>query len=68
MDGLEFALWKLVIDGPYKYGQFNLNNEHRQSLVKLSGACDGWITFHDQFEETFVPMNQWLEMFKDHTG
>jgi hypothetical protein len=63
-DGLEFALWKLVIDGPYKYGQYNLNNEHRNSLVKLSGACDGWIIFHDQFEETFVPMNQWLEIFK----
>jgi hypothetical protein len=64
MDGLEFALWKLVIDGPYKYGQLHLNSEHRQSLVELSGACHGWIVFHDQFDETFVPMSQWLVNFK----
>ena len=63
MDGLEIALWKLVIDGPYKYGQCNLSNEHKETLVELSSACNGWIMFHDQRGETFVPINQWLEVF-----
>jgi len=63
MDGLEFALWKLVIDGPYTYGQFRFSNEDKESLVELSSACNGWIMFQDQLGETFVPISQWLEIF-----
>jgi hypothetical protein len=64
-DGLEFALWKMVIDGPYQYGQFRFSHEHKETLVELSSACNGWIMFRDQLGETFVPIDQWLEIFSE---
>ena len=65
MDGLEFALWRLVLDGPFKYGQFQLSSEHRRRLIELSNACGGWIYFHGQAEETFSSMHEWLQLFQN---
>lgn len=59
MDGLEFALWRLVVDGPFEYGQLTLSSAHRKRLIDLSDACGGWIIFHDQLEVTFVTADEW---------
>jgi hypothetical protein len=61
MDGLEQALWRAVISGPFRYGYLTLTIEHVEKLRALSNACDGWIVFDDNLEESFVSMGQWIE-------
>jgi hypothetical protein len=63
MDGLEQALWRAVISGPFRYGHLTLTIAHVEKLRALSNACGGWITFDDTFEESFVPLEQWAEQY-----
>jgi len=44
MDGFEFALWRGVVEGPFRYGQLELTVEHIDRLQRLSklvvaGSC-----------------------------
>ena len=64
MDGLEFALWRLVVDGTFEYGQIILTTGHRQELIALSEKCGGWIVFHDQLAEKFVSADEWLKIYR----
>lgn len=63
MEGLEYALWKALVDGPYRYGRLQLIDNHIRELRKLSEACGGWIRFQDAEEEAFVPFGQWQRIF-----
>jgi len=63
MEGLEYALWKALVDGPYRYGRLQLIDNHIRELRKLSEACGGWIRFHDAGEEAFVSLEQWQRIF-----
>jgi hypothetical protein len=33
-----------------------------KNLIELSNACGGWVYFHDQAEETFISMDEWLQL------
>ena len=59
VEGLEQSLWRAIVQGPFKYGQLQLTSEHVQRLVRLSERCGGWIVFHQQQEESFVPLDAW---------
>ena len=59
VEGLEFSLWRAIVQGPFKYGQLQLTNEHVQRLAQLSDRCGGWIVFHEEQEESFVPLDAW---------
>ena len=65
MEGLELALWKAIVSGPYKYGQLQLTSEHIERLEMLSNLCGGWVRFADDDEETFVPLEGWKEYAAD---
>ena len=65
MTNLEYALWRAVETGPYRYGQTDLTIEQIDKLKSLSSLCDGWIIFDDITEETFVPIKQWQEIYKE---
>ena len=65
MDGLEFALWRAVVHGPFKYGGLQLTSEHVDRLLQLSHACGGWIFFHETKEETFIPLADWTLLTSD---
>ena len=67
MMGLEFALWRAVTDGPFKYGHLELTCEHARHLAALSENCGGWIFFHAEREEVFVPLNEWLCLVSSST-
>ena len=47
MEGLEYALWKAVVENPFEYGLLQLTEQHIAELTKLSNACGGWIVFDD---------------------
>lgn len=61
MEGVELALWKAVVSGPYTYGRLQITSEHVERLQMLSIRCDGWIRLNDEDEETFVPLEDWAE-------
>jgi hypothetical protein len=63
IEGLEYALWKAVVAGPYKYGRQMLTGDHVRELRKLSEACGGWIRFSDVGDESFVSLDQWQHTF-----
>ncbi len=63
MDGLEYALWKAVIDGPMQYGYLFIGENEIKKLKKLSEQCSGWIYFDDKDEETFIELDEWKMMF-----
>jgi len=62
-DGLEFALWEVVLDQRTEYGRLVVTPEHRARLIALSDACGGWIVFDDVTEETWVSRADWEKLF-----
>lgn len=68
MDGLEFDLWRGVVEGPFRYGQLDLTIEHIERLQRLSQACGGWIVFDGDKEESFVPLDRWKNIYRDRAA
>lgn|ERR1700687_5616950 len=59
MGGLEYALWRAVLEGPTRYGHLDINEGHILRLRALSGQCAGWIVFDEETEETWLPLAEW---------
>ncbi|MCB2407421.1 hypothetical protein [Hymenobacter lucidus] len=51
MEGLEYALWHIVLHGPAKYGWDLIGEQTIQQLQHLSQLADGWIVFDDVKQE-----------------
>jgi hypothetical protein len=68
MAGLEYDLWRAVIEGPFRYGQLDLTDAHVERLRGLSDACGGWIVFDSAGEETFVPISHWNDIYRGRGG
>ena len=67
MNGLEFELWRAIIDGPFRYGRLELTAVHVTRLHGLSELCGGWILFDDKLEEVFVSADRWKNVYLAHT-
>jgi hypothetical protein len=67
MQDLEFALWRAVEVGPYRYGQLDLTTKHIENLKQLSASCGGWVCFYET-EETFVPIKHWRQVYESATA
>jgi len=59
MDGLEFALWQIVVGDRRDYGRLAVPDEHVSILRSLSVAAGGWIVFDDERDETWVSAADW---------
>ncbi|MBF0502245.1 MAG: hypothetical protein HQM09_19040 [Candidatus Riflebacteria bacterium] len=66
MDGLEFALWQVVTEGPRQYGCLVITQKQVSELRMLSDICGGWIVFDDRTEETFISLDAWQRLYNDH--
>ena len=66
MDGLEFALWYAVENGPKKYGRLKIVEEHINTLKRLSDSVGGWVYFDDKSEETFIRIENWLARYNEN--
>lgn len=62
MDGLEFVLWKAVIEGPCTYGRLDITQEHIEVLQTLSKLAKGWIVHNDT--EEFIELDQWINRYE----
>jgi hypothetical protein len=65
MEGLEYALWKAVVEEPFEYGFLQITDQHIAKLTGLSNACGGWIIFDDESAETFVPIDEWRKIYAE---
>lgn len=63
MLNLEHALWRAVNDGPFRYGQLELTPAQVGQLRHLSAACAGWIRIDDTSGDTFVPLEEWRQLY-----
>jgi hypothetical protein len=66
MDGLEYALWKAVIDGPRKYGRLDIDEKTIKTLDELSASSGGWIYFDDETQETFIGIGSWTTQYQEN--
>ena len=67
MSGLEFELWKAVVDGPRRYGQMFIDQALVDRLKALSDQCGGWIAWDGECE-SFVALNDWSEIYITKVG
>ena len=65
MDGLEFSLWKAVKSELIKCGRLTFTSEKKEKLNQLSTEANGWITFDEKKEETFVTFEEWKQIIKN---
>ncbi|SNR41639.1 hypothetical protein SAMN06269173_102236 [Hymenobacter mucosus] len=64
INGLEYALWHIMLRGPAKYGQGHINEHTIEKLQSLSEQANCWIVYDSVTEETPVPISEWLTMFQ----
>jgi hypothetical protein len=64
MNGLEYALWYIMLHGPAKYGWKVINGDTIQQLKNLSEQEECWITFDQVTQETAVSLSEWEAMFQ----
>jgi hypothetical protein len=65
--GLEYTLWKAVLEGPMPFGPGRVTEGNILDLKNLAKACGGWIYWdNDTDEETFIPIDQWKAMYDKH--
>lgn len=63
LTNLEYVLWDAVINGGRKYGHCIITPHDISELHKLSKACNCWIYFDPEKEETATNLNTWKLMF-----
>ena len=66
MEGLEYNLWKALVEGPFEYGFLQINEQHIAKLTELSNACGGWIMYDDESAETFVSIEEWIKIYAEN--
>jgi hypothetical protein len=68
MEGLEYALWQVVLGERSEYGLLTFSPEHVSELRRLSASCAGWIAFEDEVGETWVSQPEWERRFSGWWG
>lgn len=62
---LEYVLWDAVKIGERKFGQDMITSQDIEQLSQLSKACNCWIYYDDEMEETAIGINDWERMFDE---
>ena len=66
MKGLEYELWRAIVDGPFRLGRLTLTSVHVTRLKQLCDLCGGWIVFDDAAEESFASASLWNSIYSAH--
>ena len=62
MHDLEFTLWS-ALRGHTAEDRLKLTSSQVADLEALSSACNGWIVFREDTEETYLPLPEWERRF-----
>lgn len=64
MQGIERDVWEALNAPSRSYGALSLTLHEVQQLNALCSKCGGWIMFDDANEETFIPIDAWMNSKK----
>ncbi|MCD6062541.1 MAG: hypothetical protein K0R82_452 [Flavipsychrobacter sp.] len=64
MGNLEYVLWNAVQNGPCTFGNDVISQGDVDRLKQLSAACNRWIYYDDETEETAIEPAKWEKKFK----
>ncbi|WP_035565485.1 hypothetical protein [Hymenobacter sp. IS2118] len=64
MDGLEYALWYMVLHGPAQYGFKFVDKQTILQLRYFSEQARCWIMFDDAIGEVAISFPDWETMFQ----
>jgi hypothetical protein len=67
MHDLEFTLWAALC-GDTAEDRLKLTSSQVADLKALSSACNGWIVFREDTEETYLPLPEWERRFAARTS
>jgi hypothetical protein len=65
MQGLEFELWRAVVEGPRRFGHLDITTEHISKLRTLSDACGSWIVHDEESGEKPMDLDEWRKIYAD---
>lgn len=64
MDGLEFALWELLLGGSRNYGMEEIAERDVTTLKELSQVCGGWYYWQEGANDAaFVSLAEWETIY-----
>ncbi len=64
VEHLEYALWWAIVNGPMKYGRYEITQNDIETLRKLCRRCEGWIYFDDdKGGESWTSLADWQDRF-----
>ena len=66
MQHLEFVLWHSIVIGPFQYGRLRIEQKHIEELRKKSDACGGWVYFDKENGETWIPLQEWQDIYSQN--
>ncbi|HEX8426538.1 hypothetical protein [Hymenobacter sp.] len=58
MEGLEYALWHIVLNGPARYGWEFISESTIKQLKQLSQQTGEWIIYDDVTKETAITLSK----------
>jgi hypothetical protein len=64
LNGLEYALWQAVENGPMDYGRSQITEADIKKLKELSKNCNGWIFWCELAGAVFVGIDEWRRMLE----
>ncbi|WP_276134607.1 hypothetical protein [Polluticoccus soli] len=64
MGNLEYVLWNALQNGPCTFGNDVISQQDIDQLKQMSEACNRWIYFDDETEETAIEPVKWQKKFK----
>ncbi|ANE49955.1 hypothetical protein [Flavisolibacter tropicus] len=65
LQNLEYVLWDALVNGEREYGRTCITKTEIDHLQQLSNACNCWIYFDEQLEETAIHLVSWQVKFKE---
>lgn len=63
MQGLEFALWEAIEEGPRHYGHLDITSDHISKLRTLSDVCGSWIVFDVEIGQKPISLDEWRKAY-----
>jgi hypothetical protein len=63
MEEMEFQLWKIMGEGPGKYGQLFLDERFLEQLRDQAKKAEGWIYWDKTEQETWIDASGWEAMY-----
>jgi len=70
LDRFEYSLWEWINKDPLvpiKWGQGTIPASKLMEIKETMELAGGWWTWIDDYGEVFLPLETWIEIYKEET-